>query len=169
MTENELNYVNDRVDQQIGYFDSGAMHNQKWYRRLKVTSIVCNVLTTLIIGISFTVPDAYKIAMGITALVLSTLVLATYQCEEFYNFGAKWEKFRLVAEQLKSEKYLCLSSVGRYASSDWPTRERVLVMAVEQIIRGTDIAYFALMVDPGRRIERRLENLGELGKDNYDA
>ena len=94
--------------------------------------------------------------MGIVALVLSTLVLATYQWEEFENYGAKWEKFRLVAEQLKSEKLMYQNEAGRYASSDEECRHRDLVETVEAIIRGTDISYFSLMVDPGRRIEKRL-------------
>jgi len=66
------------------------------------------------IALAFTVPEGYKISMGILALVLSTVVLATYQWEEFENYGAKWEKFRLVAEQLKSEKFLFLNNSGRY-------------------------------------------------------
>ncbi len=97
-------YIADRVDDQLDYFDSSALRNQKAYRRLKGISIACNVLTTMTIALAFTVPQEYKIAMGILALILSTIVLATYQIEEFQSYGAKWEKFRLVAEQIKSEK-----------------------------------------------------------------
>jgi hypothetical protein len=109
------------------------------------------------IALAFTVPEEYKVAMGILALILSTIVLATYQWEEFENFGAKWEKFRLVAEQLKSEKQMYINGVGRYNSGDPDTNFREFVESVEAVIRGTDISYFSLMVDPGRRIEKRLE------------
>ena len=132
------------------------MKNQKWYRFLKKIAIVCNILTTMAIAITFTVPEEYKVWMGIGALILSTLVLATYQWEEFANYGAKWEKFRLVAEQLKSEKFLYKNQAGRYSSSNGEIRHRDLVENVEAIIRGTDISYFSLMVDPGRRIDQRL-------------
>ncbi len=95
-------YVKSRVDDQIGYFDSSAIRNQSAYRRLKLTSIACNILTTMTIALAFTVPEAYKVWMGILALVLSTIVLGTYQLEEFQNYGAKWEKFRSFASSPSS-------------------------------------------------------------------
>lgn len=149
-------YCKERVEDQIDYFDRSAITNQGRYRFLKRVSIVCNILTTMTIALAFTVPDQYKVVMGIVALVLSTLVLATYQWEEFENYGAKWEKFRLVAEQLRSERLLYQNCAGRYASPDEESRHREFVETVEGIIRGTDISYFSLMVDPGRRIEKRL-------------
>jgi len=156
-------YLESRVDDQLRYFDAAALRNQKAYRRLKLVAITCNVLTTMTIALAFTVPENYKVTMGIIALVLSTLVLATYQLEEFQNYGAKWEKFRLVAEQIKSEKYVFLNGAGNYALIDEPARRREFVERIEATIRGTDIAYFSLMVDPGRRIEKRLQQPGGPG------
>ena len=157
MTDTEIErYMTDRVDDQLSYFDSSAIRNQKSYRRLKVTAIVCNVLTTMTIALAFTVPEDYKVAMGILALILSTVVLATYQVEEFQSYGAKWEKFRLVAEQLKSEKYMFLNMAGQYSIEDAGERKRLFVQNIEGAIRGTDISYFSLMVEPGKRIEKRL-------------
>jgi hypothetical protein len=164
MSDESFGYLAERVDDQIKYFDQGAMTNQKKYRRLKSAAIVCNVLTTMTIALAFTVPADYKTWMGILALVLSTVVLATYQWEEFHNYGAKWEKFRLVAEQLRSEKCLFVNRAGRYDVQDEDAVKKAFVEAVEQVIRGTDISYFALMVEPGRRIERRLESLGKMSK-----
>jgi hypothetical protein len=158
MDTNEFDrYMKERVDDQFSYFDTNAIKNQKSYRRLKITAISCNVLTTMTIALAFTVPEQYKVWMGILALVLSTIVLATYQFEEFQNYGAKWEKFRLVAEQLKSEKYKFLNRTGPYSDHDDSNNRKQFVETVESIIRGTDIAYFSLMVEPGKRIEKRLE------------
>jgi hypothetical protein len=149
-------YVVKRVDDQLAYFDANAIRNQSAYKRLKSTSIACNVLTTMTIALAFTVSERYKVYMGILALVLSTIVLATYQWEEFQNYGAKWEKFRLVAEQLKSEKFRFLNRAGRYCSLDERERSSVFVETVENLIRGTDLSYFSLIIEPGKRIEKRL-------------
>jgi hypothetical protein len=154
-------YIADRVDDQLDYFDSSAIRNQKAYRRLKSTSIACNVLTTMTIALAFTVPQEYKIAMGILALILSTIVLATYQIEEFQSYGAKWEKFRLVAEQIKSEKHMFLNRVGAYAIEDDKIAKCQFIETIEGIIKGTDISYFSLMVEPGKRIEKRLQQKQE--------
>lgn len=162
MTETQFDaYIKDRLDEQITYFDSSAIKNQKAYRRLKLTSIACNILTTMTIALAFTVPEAYKVHMGIISLVLSTIVLGTYQLEEFQNYGAKWEKFRLVAEHLKSEKHMYLNGVGVYSSTDNDVNRRKFIERVEETIRGTDIAYFSLIVEPGKRIEKRLQQPGE--------
>ena len=149
-------YLLERVDNQLNYFDSNAMRNQKRYRALKRTAILCNLLTTLAIALAFVFPDHFRF-MGISALILSTIVLATYQWEEFENYGAKWEKFRLVAEQLKSERERYLEHSGPYTSDDENQRRRDFVERIESVIGGTDISYFTLMVDPGRRIEKRLQ------------
>jgi hypothetical protein len=150
-------YITKRVDDQLGYFDSSAMRNQRAYKRLKSTSIACNVLTTMTIALAFTVSERYKVYMGILALVLSTIVLATYQWEEFQNYGAKWEKFRLVAEHLKSEKYMFLNRAGYYADQDEQIASCRFVETVEHMIHGTDVSYFSLIVEPGRRVEKRLQ------------
>ena len=161
MNENDFDYINNRVDDQIEYFDKSAIKNQKKYKFFKSTAIACNILTTMTIDLAFTVTEDFKIIMGIIALVLSTIVLATYQIEEFQNYGAKWEKFRLVAEQLRSEKYLFLNNVGRYSSNNQEENRKMLVTVIENIIKGTDISYFSLIVDPGKRIQKRLEGLGK--------
>ncbi len=150
-------YLTERVDDQMKYFDSKAIRNQKAYRVLKVIAIACNILTTLAIALTFIVPPNFRGHTGIVALVLSTLVLATYQFEEFYNFGTKWEKFRLVAEYLKSEKYLFQNKVGMYSSGDTDEKEHLFIEKIENILRGTDMSYFSLMVEPGKGIEKRLQ------------
>lgn len=147
-------YLTERVNDQIKYFDSNAIRNQKWYRGLKSTAIACNIFTTLTIALTL-IPDL-KVPMSIVALFLSMIVLATYQVEDFYNFGAKWEKFRLVAERMKSEKCLFLNGAGPYLSDDTDEGKRVFIEKIEGIIQGTDISYSLLMGEPGKGIEKRL-------------
>jgi CTP synthase (UTP-ammonia lyase) len=161
MEANIEQYITERVDDQFAYFDSSAMRNQRSYKRFKSIAITCNVLTTMTIAVAFTVPQIYKVPMGILALILSTIVLATYQIEEFQSYGAKWEKFRLVAEQLKSEKLMFVNRVGPYATVDPEDAKRLFIETVEGVIRGTDISYFSLMVEPGKRIEKRLQQKQE--------
>ena len=146
-------YINDRVDDQIKYFDRSAVKNQRIYRFLRMTAISCNVLTALAIALTFAVPVQYKV--GLAALVLTMIVLATYQIEEFYNFGAKWQKFRIVSELIKSEKYMYLTGAGVYTSADLEQRKRIFVKRVEDIFRSTDMSYFALTVEPTKGLERR--------------
>ena len=127
-TDEFTRYMKERVDDQLSYFDSSAIRNQHAYRRLKLAAISCNVLTTMTIAWAFTVPEQYKVCMGILALILSTVVLATYQFEEFQNYGAKWEKFRLVTEQLKSEETLMPQGAPRSMKMGLSLGNRSIVM-----------------------------------------
>ncbi len=155
----ERDYITGRLDDQLSFFDKNAIKNQKYYKRLKRIGIFANLITTILIALAFTVPEYFKVYMGIIALFSSTLVLGTYQLEELENFGAKWEKYRLVAEQLKSEKHLFLNGCANYDIDNMETRLKLLVDTVEHIIRGTDLSYFSLIVEPGKRLEKRLEQL----------
>lgn len=156
-------YLTDRLGKQLSWFDTKAIQNQGRYKILKSVAIFANLLTTMAIAVVFAVPEAYKVGFGIAALICSTMVLGTYQWEEFYNYGARWEKFRLVAERLKSEKALFLNHAGPYISDCDKENGHRLVETVEGIIRGTDLSYFTLMVEPGRRIEKRLDQPKEEG------
>jgi hypothetical protein len=155
---NPADYVTTRVDDQLAYFDARARSNKSRYQTLKLTAIVCNVLTTMAIALALAAPDEYKAGVGVLALVLSAAVLATYQLEEFQNYGAKWEKFRLVAERLKSEKFLFLNGAGQYAVNDVEQKLRLLVETVERIVADTAPSYFLLMVEPGKRLEKTTPN-----------
>ena len=148
-------YINDRVDDQIKYFDRSAVKNQRIYRLLRIVAISCNVLTALAIALTFAVPAEFKKVVGIVALALTMIVLLTYQIEEFFNFGAKWQKFRIVGELIKSEKYLYLNGAGVYTSADMEQRKRIFVKRVEDIFRSTDMSYFSLTVEPTKGLERR--------------
>ena len=150
-------YMTERVDSQVEQFDQHARRNQRIFSFLRMTTITCNVLTALAVSLTLAAPARYKIYMGLGALVLSMIVLATHQIQEFYKFGAKWEKFRTVAEQIKSEKFLFLNDAGAYRAGDADSKKRAFIESVEGIIQGTDKSYFALMIEPDEENETQLQ------------
>ena len=150
-------YMTERVDSQVENFDQHARRNQRIYSLLRMTTISCNVLTALAIALTLAAPARYRIYVGLAALVLSMIVLATHQIQEFYKFGAKWEKFRSVAEQIKSEKFLFLNDAGTYRAGDTDSKKRAFIESVEGIIQGTDKSYFALMIEPDEESETHLQ------------
>lgn len=150
-------YLTERVDSQVEKFDQQARRNQRIYSVLRMTTITCNVLTALAIALTLAAPARFKLYMGMGALVLSMIVLATHQIQEFYKFGAKWEKFRTVAEQIKSEKFLFLNDAGTYRAGDTESKKRAFIESIEGIIQGTDKSYFALMVEPDEEHETQLQ------------
>lgn len=153
-------YISDRVEDQLTYFDANAMKNQKYFRLIKTIQIVSNITTSILIGLAF-IYSTYITELALAAFFSSIVVLATYQWEEFQNYGAKWEKFRLVAENLKSEKFLFLTGSAQYKNLDKVNSCLIFVERIENIIKNTDISYFSLLVEPGQRIEKRLSAINE--------
>ena len=150
-------YMTERVDSQVENFDQQARRNQRIYSFLRMATIACNVLTAFAIALTLAAPARFRMYVGFGALVLSMIVLATHQIQEFYKFGAKWEKFRTVAEQIKSEKFLFLNDAGTYRAGDTESKKRAFIESVEGIIQGTDKSYFALMMEPGEEHETQLQ------------
>lgn len=76
MTEAQFTaYLRERLEDQIKYFDTSAIKNQKLYRSVKMIGIICNVLTTIAIALAFTVPEATKLYMSIAALMVKSGML----------------------------------------------------------------------------------------------
>jgi len=150
-------YMTERVDSQVEHFDQQARRNQRIFSVLRMAAITCNVLTAFAIALTLAAPARFKLYVGLGALVLSMIVLTTHQIQEFYKFGAKWERFRTVAEQIKSEKFLFLNDAGTYRAGDTESKKRAFIESVEGIIQGTDKSYFALMIEPAEEQKTQLQ------------
>lgn len=135
-----------RLKSQINFFEDKAAKSKKKYNFIKVTSIVCGVLTSLAISLAFAFQPLF-VWFGVAALVFSTLVLACYQLEEFCNFGSTWTNYRLIANRLQSEVNLYISKSGRYKYQDDETNRHVFIETIELIIEGTDITFSSLNND----------------------
>jgi Protein of unknown function (DUF4231) len=106
----------------------------------------CNQLD-LPFGISF----LHQSADAARSIRRPTAAVGTYQWEEVHNYGARWAKFRLVAERLKNHKELFLQRASVYDGlTDDQARKR-FVEYCEGLLEGTDVNYFVLMIDPLRR------------------
>ena len=132
-------YISERVDDQYNYFDSNAIRNKKAHNFLNALTISCNLLTTSAIAMRFALSQQLelKLTLGVLALIFSAIVLATYQVEQFQEFGTKWVKFRFIAEQIKSEKLMFLYEVGRYSRGATDEAKRRFINRIEDIIHGT--------------------------------
>lgn len=151
-------YIENRWRDQFDYFDTNAQKNKALYLTLKRVGLICGALTPICIFALLLIPDAYRNVASVVPMFLSSLVLGFYQWEEVHSYAAKWEKFRLVAERLKGELHLCQTRSAQYSELDEHGRVQRFVETIEATIRGTDINFFTLMVEPGRRIEKRLES-----------
>ncbi|MCB1797758.1 MAG: DUF4231 domain-containing protein [Gammaproteobacteria bacterium] len=114
-----------RLEDQIEWYDRKSVHHQRWYRRLKVTSIAAAALVPL-----FSSLDDF----GLLAGVLGVLVVVVEGLQHVNQHHENWIRYRATAENLMHEKYLYLARAGHYAGRGDDEAFRRLATSVEAIL-----------------------------------
>ena len=120
-------YIVQRLEDQISWYDDKAGWNQRWFRRLQVFIIVAGALVPFVSGLGSTASvwdDAFVGVLGVLIAAL-TAVLGLYKFQE------NWVQYRTTAESLKREKYIFLAGVHPYSGGD---AFELLVERVEGLI-----------------------------------
>jgi hypothetical protein len=110
---NQDDYIKDRVDGQIDWYDRKSGTNQRWFRWLRIVEIVAAASIPLLVGYADSMSE-FKVVVGILGLLIAVIsgVLALYQFQE------NWTGYRTTCEALKQEKYLFLTKTQPYDQSD---------------------------------------------------
>ena len=110
---NQDEYINNRVDNQIDWYDRKSSTNQRWFRWLRIVEIVAAASIPLLVGYADTVAE-FKVVVGVLGLMIAVIagVLGLYQFQE------SWTGYRATCEALKQEKYLFLTKTQPYDQGD---------------------------------------------------
>jgi Protein of unknown function (DUF4231) len=112
----------DRLEDQIGWYDSKSRDNQRLYRWLKLLEIA--------VAAALPVVAAVHSPVGVTG-GLAALIVVLEGIQHLYQFQQNWITYRSTAEALKHERYLYLAQAGPYADGD---RHRQLAERLEGLI-----------------------------------
>ena len=124
---NDQQYLTERLDDQLNWYDSKSQSNQHRYKTLRITEIVCAALIPFLSVLS------YRFGW-ITATITGLLGISIAICtgiNSLYKFHENWIQYRTTAEQLKHEKNLYLTHARPYNSTN---RFEILVLHVESLI-----------------------------------
>ena len=119
----EVNPAFERLEDQLSWYDTKSMENQKWYKRLKVAEIISAAIIPFTAGFD---------GLGILTGILGVLIVIFIGIQSLNQYHDNWISYRSTAEQLKHEKYLWLSKAGPYRDSKNP--EMMLAERVESLI-----------------------------------
>jgi len=109
-------YLNDRVTDQINWYDRKSKWNKKWFMSLKVSETVLALMIPLLTG--FIVADTNTNPIKITIVLIGVIVAATANLITLFKFQENWIQYRTVAEMLKHEKFLFVTKAGPYKESN---------------------------------------------------
>ena len=120
------NPTQDRLEDQIGWYDRKSQNAQRRYKILKLAQVILAGLIPLVSV--FSIPEPYF--KWVTA-VLGLLVLIIEAVQQLNQDQQNWIAYRSACEALKHEKYLHLASAGPYANAE--NGEKRLALLADRI------------------------------------
>lgn len=108
-------YLKNRVEQQINWYDCKSTYNKKWFYSLQIIVLVMSA-TVPVGSILSTVSESIWIRVGIG--ILGAIATIATGIISIYQFRKNWIEYRTTAESLKYEKYMFKTKAGFYAKSE---------------------------------------------------
>jgi len=100
-------YLEQRVDDQINWYDSKSGSNQKWHKNLRAIEIISAALIPFIANSSWEYSNLIVGTLGVIIAICAGLsALNKYQ--------ENWLTYRTTTETLKHEKYLFITKTVPY-------------------------------------------------------
>jgi hypothetical protein len=112
-----------RLDDQIAWYDRKSLANQRWYKGLKVGTLIAGAIIPFAAGVG--APAWLTGGLGGLIVVLEGL-------QSLNQYQHNWITYRSTCEELEHEKYLWQAKAGPYATAEHP--DVLLAERVEALI-----------------------------------
>ena len=121
-------YLNQRVDNQIEWYDKKSQAAQKWYKRLQIAEIILASLIPLLSGFS-----TYNKYVAFVVGGFGAIIAIIESISKLNKYHENWIQYRATCEMLKYQKYLYLTKSSPYNDND-ETVENVFIRNIESIV-----------------------------------
>ncbi len=135
-------YVAQRLDDQINWYDSKSVSNQKWWRWLSYAEVTGAASIPFLAGYA----GSSKVVFAIGLVGMAVAVLASLK--GLLQLQENWIEYRTTCESLRKEKYLFQTQTEPYDGSEpFP----LLVQRVETLISKENTNWGQYLIDPSHR------------------
>ncbi len=110
---NEEEYIKERLDSQIEWYDRKSQEAQKWHKRLKKIEVLCAAVIPLLAGLGDKV-DFGGVIIGLLGVIIAVCAGVSH----INKYQENWLMYRTTCESLKHEKYLFITNSKSYADYD---------------------------------------------------
>ena len=107
-------FMKERVDHQIEWYDKSSIRSQYWFKSLRMIEISAAALIACLAGLAWDIGPHVKWAIS----ALGVVILVVSGALSINKFHERWIKYRTSAETLKHHKYLFLTSTEPYDGND---------------------------------------------------
>lgn len=127
----EEKYLNERLDEQLGWYDRKSGWNQRWFRRTQLVQIIAAALIPFVSGLSGAISPSSEQYILQTVGVLGMAIAIATAVGSLFKFQENWVQYRTTAEQLRHERFMFLTGVEPYNGSN---AFALLVQRIEGLI-----------------------------------
>ena len=106
-------YIEQRLNDQINWYDRKSATNQHWFKRLRFAEIVAAATIPFLSGFA---DKSFPIKIAIGALGVFVAVIASLL--GLLQLQVHWIEYRTAAESLRKEKFLFLTQTDPYGKDD---------------------------------------------------
>lgn len=128
-------YIQSRVDEQIGWYSKKSRSNQNWFKTIKMIELVSASVIPFVAGMGKDISLSPWI-LGFLGVAVAICAGAT----TLYHHHENWITYRTTSEMLKHEKYLFVTSSGPYAEKE---QFDVFVQRVESLLSKENLNWAA--------------------------
>lgn len=123
-------YLEQRVDDQIQWYESKSAINQKRFKQCQLGAIIFGAAIPLLTAVSF---EELEVVLRFTIALLGSLIAIMNALVSLYKYQENWVQYRGGAESLTREKFLFLTQSKPY-SGDEDNDFKMLVERCEVIM-----------------------------------
>jgi len=135
-------YVEQRINDQIAWYDRRSVTNKRWFKRLRFAEIVAAATIPFLSGFA---DKSLEIKIAIGALGVFVAVIASLL--GLLQLQVHWIEYRTTAESLKKEKFLFLTQTDPYNKDD---AFHLLVQRVEALLSKENTDWLQSMMKPAK-------------------
>ena len=110
---NQEQYLADRVEDQIDWYDKKSQLNQKYFKNIRLIEIISAAIIPFVAGMGDSVPYG-SIVLGL----LGVLIAVSAGFSTLSKHQENWFMYRTTCETIKHEKYLFLTKSKPYSGEN---------------------------------------------------
>ena len=131
-------YIAERVNPNIAWYDKAANANKEKYLRMRATTVICGALVPVMVNL--TIPY-----INILTTVISLIVVLLVSLESVYHYREQWTNYRSTEQNLRNEYFFFTTSGGSYQLLSDGDAYIAFVDRVEDIIEAENASTLKVM------------------------
>ncbi|MBI5354110.1 MAG: DUF4231 domain-containing protein [Chloroflexi bacterium] len=120
-------FIAERVNDAIAWYDKSADKNKKLYLRTRAATVIGGALVPVLVNIKFPYVD-------VVTTIISLMVVLLVSLESVYHFREQWTNYRGTEQNLRHEYFLFTSKGGIYAAKNNIDAYQYFVERTEDLI-----------------------------------